>query len=214
MIDLVDPAIASYAAAMTSPEPEHLRRLSAETHANTEFPVMLSGHVQGRSLSLLSHLVRPHLVLDIGTFTGYSAMCLAEGLTPGGVVHTIDIDTRLAPMVDRHFRNAGYHGRIHQHLATATEVIPRITGTFDLVFIDADKQNYVTYFDLVVDRMRPGGLIVADNVLWSGKVLAPENEQDADTRGLVAYARKVKDDPRVENLLLPLRDGLLISRRR
>lgn len=212
-MQFIDPALEHYAEAHTSPEPATLKALAAETRANVDLPQMLSGHLQGRFLSLLSHLVRPQLALEIGTYTGYSALCIAEGMAPNGVLHTIDVDTRLAPMVDRHLRAAGVHTRIHQHLAPALEVIPRIKGTFDLVFIDADKQNYSHYFDRVVDRVRPGGLIVADNVLWSGKVLAPANEQDSETRGLAAYAQKVKDDPRVENVLLPVRDGLLVSRR-
>jgi predicted O-methyltransferase YrrM len=184
------------------------------TRTSIDMPMMLSGHVQGRFLSLMSKLLAPRLVLDIGTFTGYSALCMAEGLAPNGVLHTIDIKTPLASLVDRTVRQAGFHKRIHQHLAPALDVIPRIEGHFDLVFIDADKQNYVNYFDLVVDRVRPGGLIIADNVLWSGKVLAPLADQDGETRGLAAYAAKVRSDARVENILLPLRDGLLVSRRK
>jgi caffeoyl-CoA O-methyltransferase len=213
-MQFIDPALEHYAEAFTSPEPSCLRELAEETGRSVDMPQMLSGHLQGRFLSLLSRLTKPQLALEIGTYTGYSALCLAEGLAPDGVLHTIDVDTRLAAMVDRHFRKSAYHDRIHQHLAPAIEVIPRISGLFDLVFIDADKQNYGTYFDLVVDRMRPGGLIIADNVLWSGKVLAADADQDMDTRGLAAYALKVRDDDRVENILLPLRDGLLVSRRR
>jgi caffeoyl-CoA O-methyltransferase len=212
-MQFLDPALERYAEIFSSPEPDHLRELAEETRSSVDLPQMLSGHLQGRFLSLMSQLLRPKLVLEIGTYTGYSALCLAEGLAADGVLHTIDVDTRLATKVDRHFRKAGLHERIHQHLAPAIDVIPRITGTFDLVFIDADKQNYCNYFDLVVDRVRPGGLIVADNVLWSGKVLAPHAEQDGETRGLAAYAQKVKEDPRVSNMLLPLRDGLLVSRR-
>lgn len=214
MIDLIDPAIARYAAAMTSPEPEHLRLLAGETRSATELPAMLSGHMQGRFLSMISHLVRPRLVLDIGTFTGYSAICLAEGLAPGGVVHTIDVDMRHASMVDRYLRLTGLHDKVQQHIAPALEMIPRIEGTLDLVFIDADKQNYTHYFDAVVERVRPGGMIIADNVLWDGKVLGDASGQDAETRGLAAYARKVHADPRVESMLLPLRDGLMLSRRK
>lgn len=203
-----------YSAAHSDPEPEHLHALAEETRTRVDMPQMLSGHLQGRFLSLMSRMLTPRLVLDIGTFTGYSALCMAEGLAPDGVLHTIDIKTPLASLVDHHVRRAGYHDRILQHLAPAVEVIPRLAGTFDLVFIDADKQNYCTYFDLVVDRVRPGGLIIADNVLWSGKVLEEADQQDGETRGLVRYARKVADDTRVENLLLPLRDGLLVSRRK
>ena len=213
-MQFIDPAVERYAETRSNAEPAHLEALAAATHASVDMPQMLSGHLQGRLLSLLSHLLRPSLVLDIGTFTGYSALCMAEGLAPGGVVHTIDVDTRLVALVDKHVRMAGQHERIHQHLAPAIEVIPRIPGTFDLVFIDADKQNYPYYYDLVVDRTRPGGLIIADNVLWSGKVLEEEALQDAETRALVDYACKVSKDPRVECVLLPLRDGLLVARRK
>ncbi len=213
-MQFLSPELDHYAEANSAPEPAYLRQLAEETRASIDMPQMLSGHLQGRFLSLMSKLLAPKLVLDIGTFTGYSALCMAEGLASDGALHTIDIKTPLAPLVDRYIRKAGFHERIHQHLAPATEVIPRIQGTFDLVFIDADKQNYSNYFDLVVDRVRPGGLIIADNVLWSGKVLDDRAAQDAETRGLADYASKIKDDARVENMLLPLRDGLLISRRR
>ena len=213
-MQFLDPALEHYAEANTTPEPAYLRELAEETRASIEMPQMLSGHVQGRFLSLMSRLLAPKLVLDIGTFTGYSALCMAEGLAPDGALHTIDIKGPLAPLVDRYVRKAGFHERIHQHIAHALRVIPRIEGMFDLVFIDADKQNYCAYFDMVIDRMRPGGVIIADNVLWSGRVLDPADQQDSETRGLVAYAAKVKADPRVENLLLPLRDGLLVSRRK
>lgn len=209
----LSPDLEHYAELNTSPEPIHLQELAEETRANIELPNMLSGHLQGRFLSMISKLTAPRLILEIGTYTGYSALCLAEGLAPGGMLHTIDINTKLAAMVDGYFRKSGYQDRIQQHLSPATEVIPHIEGTFDLVFIDADKPNYCTYFDLVVDRVRPGGLIIADNVLWSGKVLSPIAEQDHETKGLVAYAQKVKNDPRVENVLLPIRDGLLVSRK-
>lgn len=213
-MNFLSPELDGYSETFTTPEPAYLQDLAAETRSSIDMPQMLSGHVQGRFLSLMSRLLTPKLILDIGTFTGYSALCMAEGLAPGGMLHTIDIKTPLAPLVDRYIRKAGYQERIHQHLAPAAEVIPRIEGTFDLVFIDADKQNYCTYFDLVIDRMRPGGLIIADNVLWSGKVLDPEAQQDGETKGLAAYARKVTSDLRVECVLLPLRDGLLVSRRK
>lgn len=212
-MQFLSPELDHYAELNTAPEPGYLQELAEETRANVELPNMLSGHLQGRFLSMISKLMAPQLVLEIGTYTGYSALCLAEGLAPNGTLHTIDINTKLAAMVDTYFRKADYHERIHQHLAPATEVIPRIEGTFDLVFIDADKPNYCTYFDLVVDRLRPGGLIIADNVLWSGKVLSPMAEQDNETKGLVEYAKKVKNDARVDNVLLPIRDGLLVSRK-
>ena len=177
-------------------------------------PMMISGHLQGRFLSMLSHLVKPRTIVEIGTFTGYSALCLAEGLAPGGMLHTIDIDPYLPEMVHRYIEKAGMLDRITMHHRPALEAIPTIPAPFDLVFIDADKQNYSNYFDAVIDKVRPGGLIIADNVLWSGKVLEPKEAQDGETRGLAAYAAKVMTDARVENVLLPLRDGLLISRKK
>jgi len=213
-MNFLAPELDRYSEDNSAPEPAYLTELAAETRASIDMPMMLSGHVQGRFLSLMSKLLAPKLILDIGTFTGYSALCMAEGLATGGVLHTIDIKTPLAPLVDRYIRKAAFHDRIKQHLAPATEVIPRIEGTFDLVFIDADKQNYSTYFDLVIERVRSGGLIIADNVLWSGKVLDPMADQDGETRGLTGYAEKVKSDPRVESVLLALRDGLLVSRRK
>jgi caffeoyl-CoA O-methyltransferase len=208
----IDPTLEEYAQLHSAPEPPWLKELAEETRAGIEMPQMLSGHLQGRFLSLMSKMLAPKCVIDIGTYTGYSAMCLAEGLADDGIVHTIDINMELAPMVDRYLRKAGLHEKVHQHLAPALEVIPHIEGPVDLVFIDADKGNYSRYFDLVIDRMRPGGLIIADNVLWSGLVL--DAEQDDETRALAQYARKVNADERVWNLLLPLRDGLLVSRKK
>lgn len=203
-----------YAHAHSGIEAPHLAELAAETRATSEVAHMLCGHVQGRLLSLLSQLVKPSLALEIGTFTGYSALCLAEGLAQGGILHTIDINAPVAAMADRYFRKAGLHDRIHQHIGPAVEVIPRIEGRFDLVLIDADKSNYPRYFDLVIDRMATGGLIIADNVLWGGKVVQAGASADADTRALAGYADLVNADPRVESVLLPLRDGLLVSRRK
>ncbi|MBL7950871.1 MAG: O-methyltransferase [Flavobacteriales bacterium] len=210
----LDPEIERYAEQHSAKEPEYLSELAKETRSTMDLPQMLSGHLQGRFLSLLSKLVRPKLALEIGTFTGYSALCIAEGLAPDGTLHTIDIFTPVAAMADRYFRKAGMQDRIQQHIAPALEVIPRIEGRFDLVFIDADKSNYINYLDLVIDRMNVGGLIIADNVLWSGKVLDEAKDQDGDTKGLSAYARRVNSDDRLESSLLPLRDGLLVSRRK
>ncbi len=213
-MNFLSPELERYAELNSAREPDHLADLAEETRATIEMSQMLSGHVQGRLLSLLSKLVRPKIAVEIGTFTGYSALCIAEGLAPDGILHTIDIHLPVASMADRHFRKAGLSGHIQQHIAPALEVIPRIEGRFDLVFIDGDKSNYTRYLDLVVDRMTPGGLIIADNVLWSGRVLEDANDQDSDTRGLSAYTRRVNTDDRLESVLLPLRDGLLVSRRK
>ena len=161
---------------------------------------------------MLSHLVRPHVAVEIGTYTGYSALCLAEGLADGGMLHTIDIDPYLPEMVHRYIEKAGMLDRIVMHHRPALEVLPGIPGPFDLVFIDADKQNYPNYFDAVIDRMRPGGIIIADNVLWDGKVLWAAAEQAEKTAALTEYARNVRTDPRLEKVMIPLRDGLLVSR--
>ena len=213
-MQFIDPALDTYCEAHSGHEPWYLKELTAETHEKVQMPAMLSGHLQGRFLSLLSHLVRPRIAVEIGTYTGYSALCLAEGLAPGGMLHTIDIDPYLPEMVHRYIEKAGMLDRITMHHRPALEVIPTLPTPFDLVFIDADKSNYPRYLDLVIDRMQPGGLIIADNVLWSGKVLRDPAEQDADTRGLVSYAQRVEQDRRLESVLLPLRDGLLVSRRR
>ena len=213
-MQFIDPALEAYCGHHSGVEPPHLAALREETHSNVYMPQMCSGHLQGRFLAMLSHLVRPRIAVEIGTYTGYSALCLAEGLAPGGMLHTIDIDPHLPPMVARHIAAAGYADRITTHLRTALEVIPTLPAPFDLVFIDADKPAYPAYFDAVVDRVRPGGLIIADNVLWSGKVLASAADRDHQTAALVAYTEKVAQDPRVERVLVPLRDGLLLARRR
>lgn len=213
-MQFLDPALDAYCEAHSGKEPRYLQELSAETTANVPMPQMLSGHLQGRFLALLSHLVKPKVIVEIGTFTGYSALCLAEGLAEGGMLHTIDINASLRDLVQRHVQKAGLQDRITLHHRPALEVIPTLPAPFDLVFIDADKQNYPNYFDAVVERVRPGGLIIADNVLWSGKVLAPEAEQDEETRALLAYAERLQADPRVEPVMVPLRDGLLMARKK
>ena len=212
-MQFLDPALDAYCEANSGAEPTYLRELTEETHLKVQMPQMISGHLQGRFLSLLSHLVRPKIIVEIGTFTGYSALCLAEGLAKGGMVHTIDIDPWLPEMVDRYVEKAGMQDRIIMHHASALEVLPALPGPFDLVFIDADKQNYVNYLNAVVDRVRSGGLIIADNVLWSGKVLKPESEQSEQTKALREYARVVNEDDRLAPVLVPLRDGLLVARK-
>lgn len=203
-----------YAERHSMPEADHLRALAAATRAGVHAPDMLSGHLQGRFLSLLAHLVRPRIAVEIGTFTGYGSICLAEGLAPGGMLHTIDIDPHLQTMAARHIALAGMSDRITQHLAPARAVLPTLPGPFDLVFIDADKPGYPAYFQAVVDRVRPGGLIIADNVLWDGRVLLPRTEQDEVTRALASYNELVAADHRVEVVMIPLRDGLSVARRK
>ena len=202
----------NYAAQHTEDEPLLLQELNKRTHLNVLQQRMISGHFQGRFLSLLSKMVQPRTILEIGTYTGYATLCLAEGLQPDGVLHTIDIKEELTDLQREFFDRSGYGSQIVQHLGKAADIIPSLNTTFDLVFIDADKQNYAHYFDLVIEKMNRGGIIFSDNVLWSGKVVEEVKPNDKHTQALMAYNRKIKDDPRVETVLLPIRDGITLSR--
>ncbi|MBI1191673.1 MAG: methyltransferase domain-containing protein [Bacteroidetes bacterium] len=213
-MNLLPPEIEAYATSHSQPEPAVLAQLNAETHREAELPQMLSGHLQGRVLSMISWMLRPQRVLEIGTFTGYSALCLAEGLAPGGRVDTLDINPAMEARIRRFIREAGAESKVFFHLGNAMELVATLSGPFDLVFIDADKENYANYYDLVFDRVRPGGFIVADNVLWSGHVLDAPESHDSETAALHAYNKKVSADDRVEQVLLPVRDGLMIARKK
>lgn len=213
-MEFIDRALAAYCEAHTTAESPTLARLNRETHAHVLMPRMLSGHLQGRLLAMISQLMRPHYILEIGTYTGYSALCLAEGLVPGGQLHTIDINDELEPLVRRHWEEAGMASQITLHLGNARDIIPTLNYVWDLVFIDADKAAYPAYYDLVIDHVRPGGLIIADNVLWSGKVTDPDAPaKDKDLRTMLAFNETVHTDARTENLLLPVRDGLMLARK-
>ncbi|NCG04474.1 MAG: methyltransferase [Bacteroidetes bacterium] len=192
-------------------EPELLQQLARETHLKVLQPRMLSGAYQGRLLALISKLITPKHILEIGTFTGYSALCMAEGLHANGRIDTIDVDEELTDMQRRYFDASGYGKQIFQHLGNAAEIIPALNGDFDLVFIDADKEQYPLYFDLIIDRINAGGLIIADNVLWSGKVVT--NATDEATQALQLFNMKMVEDTRVETVLLPVRDGLTLIRK-
>lgn len=192
-------------------EPELLQQLARETHLKVLQPRMLSGAYQGRLLALISKLITPKHILEIGTFTGYSALCMAEGLHANGRIDTIDVDEELTDMQRRYFDASGYGKQIFQHLGNAAEIIPALNGDFDLVFIDADKEQYPLYFDLIIDRINAGGLIIADNVLWSGKVVT--NAADEATQALQLFNMKMVEDTRVETVLLPVRDGLTLIRK-
>jgi len=205
--------IEKYVDSHTREESEVLKKLNRETYAKVMMPQMLSGHIQGRFLKMISCMVNPSQVLEVGTFTGYSSICLAEGLKEGGQVHTIDINEELHPMVVRFIKEAGMENKIKTYVGNALTIIPTLEQTFDLVFIDADKINYSTYYELAIHKVRPGGFIVADNVLWSGKVAEPVHKSDEDTRAIMAYNDMVMRDPRVENVLVPIRDGLMIARK-
>ena len=209
---MLDKKLQRYSEEHTSFETELLRKINRETHVQIMGPRMLSGHLQGRLLSMISHMVRPRTILEIGTYTGYSAICLAEGLTAGGKIITVDINEELEARARSYFQEAGLEKAIDYRIGDALQIIPTLDLIFDLVFIDADKENYDTYFDLVLDKVSAGGFILADNVLWDGKVVDPE--PDKDTRAIQEFNRKVQSDPRVENVLLPVRDGMMLIRKK
>lgn len=210
-MDIIPSELEAYAEKHTTEETPLLKRINRETHAQVLMPRMLSGHLQGRVLSMISRMVQPRTVLEIGTFTGYSALCLAEGLREGGKLITIDINDELFDRVSGYFAEAGMGDRIDYRIGEAATIIPTLDERYDLVFIDADKENYARYFDLVIDRVNLNGYILADNVLWSGKVLDPK--PDKDTRAIVDFNARIQRDDRVENVLLPIRDGVMLMRK-
>ncbi|WP_020601154.1 O-methyltransferase [Spirosoma panaciterrae] len=213
-MDFLPSNITAYAEAHTSPESELLHRLSRNTRAHIMAPRMLSGHLQGRFLSMISCMVRPQRILELGTYTGYSAVCLAEGLTDDGRLITIDQNEELEDFARSYWLQSPYHTKIDFRVGFAADILPTLTETFDLVFIDADKRNNSIYFDLIFDKLRPGGFILVDNVLWSGKVVESVKPSDLDTAAVLAFNQKIQDDPRVENVLLPVRDGIMMIRKR
>lgn len=193
-------------------EPELLVQLNKETHQKILAPRMLSGHFQGRVLSMLSKIIHPTTILEIGTYTGYATLCLAEGLAENGTIDTIDNEEELFDFQRKYFDKSIWANQIIPHLGDGLDIIPKLTKKYDLVFIDADKENYINYFQLIVPMMNKGGIILSDNVLWSGKVLEELNPKDITTKILLDYNQLLKDDPRVETVLLPIRDGLTVSR--
>jgi len=193
-------------------EPKILQELTKETWQKVLNPRMLSGAFQGRVLSMISKLIRPKNILEIGTYTGYSTLCFAEGLSKEGKIITIDKNEELETLQNKYFEKSGYRTQIQQMVGDATKIIPTLTQQFDLVFIDADKSNYINYFHLIIDKIKPGGIILSDNVLWSGKVVEPLNPKDLDTKVLLEYNKLLNIDKRVETVLLPIRDGLTVSR--
>jgi predicted O-methyltransferase YrrM len=210
-MDVINPDLQRYAEDHTSTETDLLRRINRDTHARVMAPRMLSGHLQGRLLSMISKMIRPQRILEIGTYTGYSAICLAEGLTSDGHLTTVDINEELEESVRRNFEEAGLSGKITYIIGNAKRVIPTLMEEFDLVFIDADKESYSEYYNMVIDKVKPGGIILADNVLWSGKVLM--DKKDKDTRAIVTFNEMIKNDSRVEKILLPVRDGIFMIRK-
>lgn len=208
----ISEALEEYVAQHSENEPELLARLNKETHQKILQPRMLSGHFQGRVLSMFSKLIRPQHILEIGTYTGYAALCLAEGLPENGTLDTIDNNEELVDFQKKYFDQSPWANQIQQHLGNALEIIPTLHKKFDLVFIDADKENYINYFHMIVPMMNKGGVILSDNVLWSGKVLEEVKANDKSTKVLLEYNELLKNDPRVETVLLPIRDGLTMSR--
>jgi predicted O-methyltransferase YrrM len=212
-MDLIDSNIEAYAQSFSDPESDLLKELNRETHALILQPRMLSGHLQGRFLALISKILQPKLILEIGTYTGYSALCLAEGLAENGKLVTLDINEELETFTRSFFNRSPYASQIDYRIVDAKDEIDKMEGPIDLVFIDADKRNYATYFDLVIDKVRGGGLIMVDNVLWSGKII-DASAQDKSTVALRDFNQKCLADLRVEKTLLPLRDGLLMLRKK
>jgi predicted O-methyltransferase YrrM len=205
-------AIDDYILEHSAKEPEFLAKLNRETNQKVLQPRMLSGNYQGRILNLISKIIAPKSILEIGTYTGYSALCLAEGLAKDGMLHTIDINEELYDFQQKYFQASAFKNNIKQYIGDAREIIPEINSKFDLVFIDADKPNYPAYFELIIDKMNPGGVILSDNVLWSGKVVKPVKPDDESTQALLKYNKMLAEDERIETVILPIRDGLTLSR--
>jgi predicted O-methyltransferase YrrM len=211
-MEFIDAKLDEYVCQHSEIEPSVLKDLNRKTHLSVMQPRMLSGHFQGRVLSMLSKLIRPVNILEIGTFTGYAALCLCEGMQENGQLHTIDIKEELETIQRKYFDKSPWGSQIFQHLGEAITIIPTLELKFDLVFIDADKENYLNYFELILPKMNKGGIILSDNVLWSGKVLEPLQKNDISTKVLLEYNELLKNDSRIETVLLPIRDGLTVSR--
>ncbi|MEM9866634.1 MAG: O-methyltransferase [Bacteroidota bacterium] len=208
----LSPLLESYIANHSEEEPDILRELTRETHLKVVQPRMITGHFQGRVLSLLSKIIAPNSILEIGTYTGYSAICLAEGLSKNGMLHTVEINEELYDMQRSYFDKSGFGNQIVQHVGDALEIVPQLDIVFDLVFIDAQKVNYLAYYEQILEKTTSGSIILSDNVLWSGKVVEAPEKTDHATIALLDYNKKLKNDPRVETVLLPIRDGLTLSR--
>lgn len=213
-MDIVNKDIEKYVEEHTSEEPKVLQQLNRHTHVNVLKPRMLSGHFQGRLLSMISKMMQPKRILEIGTYTGYSALCLAEGLQEDGELITIDVNYELEDLVNEYIAKSGMTGKIHLKIGKAIEILPALDKNFDIVFIDADKGSYSAYYDALIDHLPSGALLIADNVLWSGKVVQEVKPNDRSTIQLMEFNKKVQDDPRVENVLLPIRDGLMVIRKK
>lgn len=213
-MEFIDPSLLDYCEKHTSSEDALLQKITRETRAKVLMPRMISGHLQGKMLELFTKMLNPKVILEIGTYTGYSGICMARGLSKKGRLITLDINDELEIMVRGFFEESGLASQIDYRLGNALDIIPQIPGPIDMVFIDADKFNYAKYFDLVIDKVSSGGIIMADNVLWSGKILVEEGQKiDKDTKAILEFNAKIQEDPRVENILLPIRDGVMMARK-
>ncbi len=212
-MDFLPKEIEEYVEKLTSPEYSYLNELNRETWEKVLIPRMLSGHIQGRMLSMFSHMIKPKRILEIGTYTGYSALSLAEGLVENGKIFTIDNNEEISGYLKKYGDKSGLKNKVIQLIGDAKSIIPTLDEQWDIVFIDADKENYSNYYDLVFDKVRKGGFIIADNVLWSGKVVEKNKKSDKDTKALIDYSTKIHHDERVENVLMPVRDGLMVARK-
>jgi len=213
-MEFIPANVEQYAATNSKQESNVLQDLNRETWAKVLRPRMLSGHMQGKILETFSYMIKPLRVLEIGTYTGYSAICMANGLAEGGKLITIDINDEISHIAHEYFKKAGHTDKVEFLVGDARDIIPTLNESWDLVFIDADKENYSLYFDLIFDKLKPGGFIIADNVLWSGKVLEPYTELDEETKSLVDFNKKIMEDTRVDNVLMPVRDGLMVIRKK
>lgn len=211
---MIDPKIEVYIETHTSPENGVLKELNRQTHLRTFYPRMLSGHIQGKILEMVCHMIQPNRVLEIGTFTGYSAIAMAQGLPDDAMIYTIEVNEEMATFIDEFVAKSGLENKIRLIMGDALEIIPTLDEVFDLVFIDADKEQYVDYYKLAKQKLRPGGFIIADNVIWSGKVLERSSKTDKETQGIVAFNEFVKNDTDVEQVMLSIRDGLLLIRKK
>ena len=212
MNEFINKEILNYVELNSQQEPTLLKELNKETNLKILNPRMLCSSYQGRVLSIISKIIKPKNVLEIGTYTGYSALCIAEGLDKNGIIHTIDLNEELKEIQNKYFKKSGFGNQIHQHIGNAIKIIPKINEYFDFVYLDADKENYNEYFDLIIDKIVPGGVLISDNVLWSGKVLHTKN-QDLITEKLIEFNQLVKKDKRLDTIILPIRDGLSICRK-
>lgn len=213
-MDFIAKELQDYVNNHSAEEPELLAQLNRETHDKKMYPRMLSGHLQGRVLAMITHMIKPKVVLEIGTYTGYSAICMTEGLAENGKIITLEVNEEHEEICKRYFEKAGVANIIDLLIGNAVEIIPQLEDTLDMVFIDADKKNYSNYFNLVIEKVRPGGFIIADNVLWSGKVIERTPKTDPETQAILDFNRLVQENDQVENVLFPIRDGLMILRKK